>query len=123
MPSRYVCEPVFPKPDMCLAACLHVCIPHVCAGVFLHLTSQTFTDYLLCAQFWLGGGGLVPSFKVTSRFGGVQCVCAKACVICRYPGTRLTLAQVKPSVALVALVRPCLCAGVRMCEVHLLVCT
>ena len=43
--------------------CVHLCVwlrVHVCAfpmcvqvHVFLHLTSQTFTNHLLCAQFWL----------------------------------------------------------------------
>ena len=36
-----------------VCVCVCVCIPHVCAAAFLHLTSQTLTDYLSCAQFWL----------------------------------------------------------------------
>ena len=36
-------------------ACLCGFIPQVCADVFLPLINQTFTNHLLCAEYWLRG--------------------------------------------------------------------
>lgn len=47
--SRYVCVLVSLGEHLC------VCIPQVCADVFLSLINQTFTNRLLCAMYWLWG--------------------------------------------------------------------